>query len=244
MHRFLRRSFLLSSRIPHYCRSSSSGTPKGEQSSESYVWVKDGDISDKLKKLVPIYSNIEWSHEETFSFSSFKLCGPKEEIESVAAELKKCFKDGCIKLFPCRSPFEKPANTAPHFIDVTLTFNEELEGLWVNIINTTNFPDLASKISKRDEFDCIGSPDVNIIVKEHIPTLYGSVKSYNIKSLSSDFKPVINISVTHNICNGETEVGYVVKQVIQDMFCNYFVTIDSVSSPTTAVCSRDCSKKE
>lgn len=111
MHRFLRRSFLLSSRIPHYCRSSSSsGTPKDEQSSESYVWVKEDDkninISDKLKKLVPVYSNIKWCHEETFSFSSFKLSGPQEEITRVAAELKNCFKDGRIKIFPCRSPFE------------------------------------------------------------------------------------------------------------------------------------------
>ena len=105
MHRFLRRSFLLSSRIPHYCRSSSSDTTKGEQSSESYIWVKDEDISDKLKKLVPYY-DFKWSHEETFSFSSFKLSGPEEEIKRVAVELEKCFKDGCIQLFPCRSPFE------------------------------------------------------------------------------------------------------------------------------------------
>ena len=67
-------------------------------------------------------------------------------------------------------------------------------------------------------------PQVNIIVKKHPPNLYGSVKSYSSTS-PDDSKSVINVSVTHNICNG-IEVGYIVQDVIRnfDLFSSYFIT--------------------
>ena len=79
------------------------------QSVEKYIWVRDH--SEAVTQFLQSFSeqhkcDIVWDSEETFSFSSIKLRGSKEDIKRIAESLDKDFGPERTQLNRYRSPFE------------------------------------------------------------------------------------------------------------------------------------------
>ncbi|XP_019858774.1 PREDICTED: uncharacterized protein LOC109586991 [Amphimedon queenslandica] len=228
------------SKFPYHClRSSSSSTvqatvPQSKIVKKSVsIKHKDEEIMKKLKSLEAergIKSNVA----ETVRFSSVEFSGSKEDIQYVTEALEQYYPGSII-------PNSESEIVGDQVINIILNLNDSLKNLLKHkSLSMEDFSKFANSLSNTGGLEDV---KINVIVRERPLLQYGSVKAYSIGpsngtktdssakiQLQQDTTEIINVSITHNLCDG-TNIGYKVQQQLMNAFPNYLIVIDSVSVP-------------
>ncbi|XP_019856255.1 PREDICTED: uncharacterized protein LOC109584820 isoform X2 [Amphimedon queenslandica] len=222
------------SKFPHHCLRNSSSTVQATGSQSKIVKKsvsikhKDEEVMKKLKSLEAERS-IKSNVAETVRFSSVEFSGSKEDIQYVTEAMEQFYPGSIIP------------NSKNQVIDIILNLNDSLKNLLEH--KSLSMEDFSNFVKCLSTTGGLEDAKINMIVRERPFLQYGSVKAYSIGptqncktdssakiQLHHDATQIINVSITHNLCDG-TRVGYKVQQQLMNAFPKYLIVIDSVSIP-------------